>query len=278
MRACSAFWTLPLLLAACETHDKAQGRNDGLRPASRVQVSPVAVEAKRAAGIKQTPEFAERTREREALVEHLQTEGIRNERVLSAMRRVPRHAFVPDSVASEAYANRPLPIGYGQTISQPAVVASMTESANPNSQDKCLEIGTGSGYQAAVLAEVCASVYSIEYLAPLAVMGEKNLRKVGYGPERVHLRTGDGYRGWPDAAPFNVILVTAAPEHVPRQLLEQLAIGGRLVIPVGPRHGMQYLELWTRRAAGDADDAFTRTQLMAVRFVPFVGEAEAHGN
>ena len=204
----------------------------------------------------------------------LRQEGIANERVLSAMERVPRHAFVPEEQKARAYANEPLSIGYGQTISQPIVVAAMTEAAAPGPKDKCLEIGTGSGYQAAVLAELCQKVYSIEYIEPLAQAAEQSLRRAGYDERRLALRTGDGYRGWPESAPFDVVLVTAAPESVPRPLLDQLAPGGRLVIPVGPRQGAQELELWVRSSAPDG--GFTRKPLMAVRFVPFLGEGESH--
>jgi protein-L-isoaspartate(D-aspartate) O-methyltransferase len=193
--------------------------------------------------------------------------------VLQAMREVPRHAFVPASWADAAYADRPLPIGHGQTISQPAVVASMTEAARPRREDKCLEVGTGSGYQAAILAELCGQVFSIEYLAPLAKEAERSLRRLGYGVDRVRLRTGDGYVGWPEAAPFQVVLVTAAPERVPQPLLDQLALGGRLVIPVGPRDEVQKLELHRRLSAGSGPGSFERTMLMAVRFVPFLGDA-----
>jgi protein-L-isoaspartate(D-aspartate) O-methyltransferase len=189
------------------------------------------------------------------------------------MREVPRHAFVPASWADEAYADRPLPIGHGQTISQPAVVASMTEAARPRRGDKCLEVGTGSGYQAAVLAELCGQVFSIEYLAPLAKEAELTLRRLDYGPDRIRLRTGDGYVGWPEAAPFQVVIVTAAPERVPQPLLDQLAHGGRLVIPVGPRDEVQQLELYRRLSAGTDASSFERRTLMAVRFVPFLGDA-----
>lgn len=193
--------------------------------------------------------------------------------MLAALRRVPRHRFVPAEVVDAAYENRPLPIGHGQTISQPSVVAVMTAAVRPSAEARCLEIGTGSGYQAAVLAEVCDQVYSIEYLAPLARFAEQNLRSAGYGPERVRLRTGDGYVGWPEAAPFDAILVTAAPERVPKPLLEQLAVGGRLVIPVGPEHATQHLELHERKSPGFGEGAFVTTTLMAVRFVPFLGSA-----
>jgi protein-L-isoaspartate(D-aspartate) O-methyltransferase len=198
---------------------------------------------------------------------------IKDERVVAALRRVPRHRFVPDDVSEAAYENRPLPIGHAQTISQPTVVAVMTATVAPERTDRCLEIGTGSGYQAAILAELCAKVYSIEYVEALARFAEKNLRGAGYASDRVELRTGDGYRGWPDAAPFQVIVVTAAPEEVPQPLLDQLAVGGRLVIPVGPEHQTQRLELYRRTKPGKSKDAFHVSELMAVRFVPFVGEA-----
>ncbi len=212
----------------------------------------------------------ERREEREALVrDHLARRGIVDEAVLAAMRRVPRHRFVPEFVRQYAYDDRPLPIGSGQTISQPYVVAMMTQAVLPRRADRCLEIGTGSGYQAAVLAELCASVWTIEYHADLAAFAERNLRSLGYS---VSLRAGDGYRGWPEAAPFDVIVVTAAPEHVPQPLLEQLAPGGRLVIPVGPQESVQQLELWTRSANRDARDEFERRTLGGVVFVPFLGD------
>jgi protein-L-isoaspartate(D-aspartate) O-methyltransferase len=214
----------------------------------------------------------ERQGELDALVRTVEHDAeVRDRRVLTALGKVPRHRFVPPEVAASAYENRPLPIGHQQTISQPSVVALMTAAVHPAASDKCLEIGTGSGYQAAVLAEVCGKVYSIEYLAPLARFADQNLRSAGYGPDRVTLRTGDGYAGWPEAAPFQVIVVTAAPDRVPRPLLEQLAIGGRLVIPVGPEHEVQRLELHERTSSGLGDGAFTRKVLTAVRFVPFLG-------
>ena len=219
------------------------------------------------------PAFGERSAERKRLVEHaIEAEGVEDPRVLAAMRTVPRHMFVPPASRGEAYANRPLPIGYGQTISQPYIVAAMTEAVAPQPTDRCLEIGTGSGYQAAVLAELCKEVYSIEYLPEVARFGAENLQRLGYAPEQVHLRVGDGFKGWPEAAPFEVIVVTAAPEQVPPPLLEQLAVGGRLAIPVGPENGVQQLERWTRTKPGSGASAFTRETLMGVRFVPFLGD------
>ena len=172
---------------------------------------------------------SQRTRDR--LVARLREEGIRNEAVLDVIRNTPRHLFVDEALASRAYEDTALPIGYNQTISQPYVVAAMTDLIISGHPQKVLEIGTGSGYQAAVLAEICAEVYSIEIIEPLGRRGEKLLAVLGY--ENVQVRIGDGYRGWPEQAPFDGIIVTAAPGHVPQPLLEQLAEGGRLVIPVG---------------------------------------------
>ena len=220
--------------------------------------------------------FAERQTRRDRMVdETIVARGVTDVRVVTAMRKVPRHRFVPPAQRDLAYEDRPLPIGDGQTISQPYIVAFMTQAARPSPNDRCLEIGTGSGYQAAVLAEVCADVFSIEYLPSVAARGERALRSLGYGPDRVHLRVGDGYRGWPEQAPFEVILVTAAPESVPPPLLEQLAVGGRLVIPVGRQSGAQGLERWTRRQPGSKREAFKVDELMQVSFVPFLGEAAA---
>jgi protein-L-isoaspartate(D-aspartate) O-methyltransferase len=220
-----------------------------------------------------TPASDELAAEREALVRRtIEERGVKDPRVLAAMRRVPRHRFVLPRDRGRAYVDGPLPIVGGQTISQPYIVAFMTEAAHPRSDAKCLEIGTGSGYQAAVLAEVCGQVFSIEYLPAVARFGEQNLRRAGYGSARVHLRVGDGYAGWPAEAPFDVILVTAAPEKVPPPLLEQLAVGGTLVIPVGSESGIQELERWTRRRPGAGEGAFERQDLLGVRFVPFLGE------
>ncbi|MBZ0273364.1 protein-L-isoaspartate(D-aspartate) O-methyltransferase [bacterium] len=188
--------------------------------------------------------------------------GVTDERVLAAMRKVPRHEFVPPALRPIAYTDTALPIARGQTISQPYIVAFMTEAARIGPKDKVLEIGTGSGYQAAVLAEVAREVYSIEILCDLAESAQKTLKRIGYG--RVKVKCGDGFRGWPENAPFDAILVTAAPKEVPRPLIEQLAEGGRLVIPVG--ESFQNLARYVKRK-GD----FVREDLLPVRFVPMTG-------
>jgi protein-L-isoaspartate(D-aspartate) O-methyltransferase len=195
--------------------------------------------------------------------DHLEARGIRDARVLFAMRRVPREEFVPPEARALAYEDHPLPIGHAQTISQPYVVATMTQAARLSPGDRVLEVGTGSGYQAAVLAELGAEVYSIEIVEPLGEQAAAVLSRLGY---RVHTRLGDGYRGWPEAAPFEAIVVTAAPAVVPQPLLDQLADGGRLVIPVGEE--FQELRVITRRGA----ELQTET-LFPVRFVPMTGEA-----
>ena len=161
--------------------------------------------------------------------------------VIAAMEKVERHRFVPAYLVSSAYLNRPLPIGYGQTISQPFIVALMTEMMNVGNGDKVLEIGTGSGYQAAVLAELAKSVYSIEIIKPLGEQASKRLNSLGY--RNVQTKVGDGYYGWPEAAPFDAIIVTAAASHVPPPLIKQLKPGGRIVIPLGTQFMTQYLML-----------------------------------
>ena len=156
---------------------------------------------------------------------------IKNRRVLEAMATVPRHEFVPKAVQKFAYSDEPLPIGYGQTISQPFIVAFMTEQLDPKPSDRVLEIGTGSGYQAAVLSRLVAEVYTIEIIEPLAKRAEADLKRLGY--HNISVLAGDGYKGWPDHAPFDAIIVTCAPEQVPQPLVEQLRDGGRMIIPVG---------------------------------------------
>jgi protein-L-isoaspartate(D-aspartate) O-methyltransferase len=186
--------------------------------------------------------------------------------VLRAMRTVPRHRFVPAHLAPDAYLDRPLPIGLGQTISQPFIVALMTELLDPTPNARVLEVGTGSGYQAAVLAECVAKVYTIEIVRPLGEQARAVLAELGY--RNVEVRIGDGYKGWPEAAPFDAIIVTAAPDHVPQPLVDQLAPGGKMVIPVGSHHGIQDLLVITK---GPDGKAVTR-RTIAVRFVPLTRE------
>ncbi len=186
--------------------------------------------------------------------------------VLRAMRTVPRHRFVPPALAAEAYRDRPLPIGLGQTISQPFIVALMTELLDPRPDARVLEIGTGSGYQAAVLAECVAKVYTIEIVTPLGARARKVLDGLGY--RNVEVKIGDGYKGWPEAAPFDAIIVTAAPDHIPQPLVEQLAPRGRMVIPVGSRDGVQDLLVITKDDQGHA----VTKRTIAVRFVPLTRE------
>lgn len=186
--------------------------------------------------------------------------------VLEAMRRVPRHLFVPSEYEGSAYADHPLPIGYGQTISQPYIVAWMTELLAMKPGEKVLEIGTGSGYQAAVLAELDGvEVYTIEIVSELAEIAAKRLEELGYSG--VEAKQGDGYYGWPEYAPFDAIIVTAAPDHLPAPLVKQLVEGGRLVIPIGPPGG--YQSLWKFVQEGGEVTAYN---MGGVRFVPFTGE------
>lgn len=192
----------------------------------------------------------------------IEARGIRDPAVLHAMRSVPRHAFVPGVQPELAYTDRPLPIGHGQTISQPFIVAYMTQLVRPEPTDDALEVGTGSGYQAAVLATIVESVYTIEIIPELAQRAAERLDRLGYG--NVTVKTGDGYQGWPAHAPFDIIVVTAAPERIPPSLIEQLADGGRLIIPVGPEGETQQLMLVTKE-----DGTIQKKRITPVRFVPF---------
>jgi protein-L-isoaspartate(D-aspartate) O-methyltransferase len=189
--------------------------------------------------------------------------GIGDPAVIQAMQRVARHRFVPPESLPLAYADRPLPIGYGQTVSQPYIVAFMTEALELKSGDHVLEIGTGSGYQTAILAEIAAQVFTMEIVQPLAEKATTTLAALGY--TNVHTRVGDGFRGWPEEAPFQAIIVTAAPLDIPHVLLEQLAIGGRLLLPLGGAE--QHLVLYRRMP-----DGYTRTDLGRVRFIPLVDQ------
>jgi len=215
------------------------------------------------------PEPEAREQERLEMVRtQIEARGVRDPAVLEAMREVPRHRFVPQSQRARAYQDRPLPIGNGQTISQPYIVALMTELAGVKPGDKVLEVGTGSGYQAAVLAQMGVELFSIEIIDALAKRSKATLAELGYA-KNVELRHGDGYVGWPEQAPFDAIIVTAAPPKVPKPLKEQLKVGGRLIIPVGKRY--QSLLKVTR-----TKNAFRGESVIPVRFVPMTGEAQAH--
>ncbi len=209
------------------------------------------------------PEAAARA---EMVATQIEARGVRDPAVLAAMRKVPRHEFVPAGVAKAAYEDSPLPIGWHQTVSQPYIVALMSELAAPRPGARVLEVGTGSGYQAAVLRELGAEVYSVEIIEPLGQRAAATLARLGYGG--VHTRIGDGYRGWPEAAPFDAIVVTAAPPSVPQPLKAQLKIGGRLVLPVGTSD--QELRVITRTTRG-----FDERSVIPVVFVPMTGEAQS---
>jgi len=237
------FTTVFLAILSCQPEDEKKERTDG-----KVQDSF----------------SSERSR---MVAEQIVNRGVTDPLVLAAMRKVPRHEFVPESYRNYAYADEPLPIGEGQTISQPYIVALMTESLHINKGSRVLEIGTGSGYQAAVLAEIAKEVYSIEIVEPLAKRAGDILERLGY--KNVKVRCGDGYRGWPEEAPFDAIIVTAAPDHIPQPLIDQLKVGGRMSIPVGEIY--QELMIVTKNEKG-----VTTKDVIPVRFVPMTGEAEKH--
>ena len=225
----------------------------------------VATLAATACGQRPTPasDFAA---ERQRMVQQqLKTRGINDARVLAAMAKVPREEFIPPESRAAGYEDGPLPIGHGQTISQPYIVAFMTEQLRLKASDRVLEIGTGSGYQAAILAELVSEIYSVEIVEPLAKNAEATLQHLGY--KNVHVKIGDGYKGWPDAAPFDAIIVTCAPEKVPQPLIDQLKDGGRVVIPVGERFAQQLYLL--EKKNGQIKESVT----LPVRFVPMAGEA-----
>ncbi len=209
-------------------------------------------------------EFVEQRRK--MVSSQIEARGVSDQSVLTAMRKVPRHQFVPPDWQTYAYRDSPLSIGHQQTISQPYIVALMTQLARPNSKSKALDVGTGSGYQAAVLAEIVKNVYSIEIVEPLANTARKRLKKLGY--ENIEVRHGDGYQGWKEHAPFDVIIVAAAPDHIPQPLIDQLAPGGRLIIPVGDERRQDLLVLEKR-----PDGTIHRRKEVPVAFVPMTGEA-----
>jgi protein-L-isoaspartate(D-aspartate) O-methyltransferase len=211
---------------------------------------------------------------RQAMVDHVASYPaelrVDDARVLSAMRKVPRHEFVPERVRHLAYEDTPLDIGEGQTISQPYMVGFMSQAVALKPGDKVLEVGTGSGYQAALLAELGAQVYTIEIKEPLARRAQETLQRLGYG--NVQVKAGDGYKGWPEAAPFDAVIVTCAPERVPQPLVDQLKEGGRLVIPLGPESSHQELRVYRKTGTG-----LRETARMPVRFVPMTGTARDPG-
>ena len=197
--------------------------------------------------------------------QQLKPRGIKDERVLAAMAKVPREEFIPEAARADAYEDGPLPIGYDQTISQPYIVAFMTEQLRPKPSDRILEIGSGSGYQAAILSELVSEVYTIEIVEPLGKRAEETLRRLGY--KNVKVKIGDGYQGWPEYAPFDAVIVTCAPDHVPQPLVEQTKEGGRIVIPVGPA-GDQTLYLLEKK-----NGRLEKRNVLPVSFVPMTGEA-----
>src|ERR1700730_2227437 len=211
-----------------------------------------------------TSEFAA---ERQKMVEQqLKPRGIRDERVLAAMGKVPREEFVAENLRGQSYADSALPIGHDQTISQPFIVAYMTEQLRPKPTDRVLEIGTGSGYQAAVLAELVKDVYTVEIVEPLAKEASARLARLGYN--NAHVKIGDGYQGWAEVAPFDAIIVTCAPDKVPQPLTQQLKDGGRMIVPVGTTMMDQQLYLLEKK-----NGELAQTAILPVRFVPMVGEA-----
>ncbi|NLH47431.1 MAG: protein-L-isoaspartate(D-aspartate) O-methyltransferase [Myxococcales bacterium] len=204
--------------------------------------------------------------QRAKLVAAVKAQGVTDAKVLAALGKVPRHLFVPEAMRSLAYRDEPLPIGHEQTISQPFIVGFMTQALALKGGEKVLEIGTGSGYQAAVLAEIAHDVFSIEIICDLATQADERLRGQGY--KNIHVKCGDGYQGWPAEAPFDAVIVTAAPDHVPQPLVDQLKVGGRMVIPVGKNS--QELLLLTK-----TDRGVERHSILPVLFVPMTGPGAA---
>ncbi len=256
LRFASRVWSAPMLaLAAC-----SNGGPESVAPAPAV---------KNAVSEPRPPlaDSAERQLERERLVSRsVEPAGVKDSAVLAAMRKVPRHLFVPPDLQAQAYADHPLPIGHQQTISQPSLVAYMTEVLRVGKDSRVLEIGTGSGYQAAILGELVRDVYSIEIVRPLGEEAAQRLTRLGYA--NVHVRVGNGYLGWPERAPFDAIIVTCAPESVPQPLIDQLKPGGRMCVPVGPTSGVQELYLMSKRADGTLE----QKAILSVRFVPMTGK------
>ena len=273
VRAVIRLAVLSMLAGGCASTEQVDTPEPSSPPKQTQDAEPKVVEAENLRPMHEHAAFAQRVEEREKMV-HAQISDrgfatpVRSEAVLQAMRTVPRHAFVPDSYQGQAYADRPLPIGFSQTISQPYIVGFMTELLELNSTSKVLEIGTGSGYQAAVAAELANAVYSIEIIEELGEDTERRLKELGYA--NVHTKIADGYDGWPEHAPFDAIIVTAASSHIPPPLIKQLKPGGRLVIPLGSPWRAQQLVLLTKQ-----EDGTIKSQgLMAVQFVPMLGKAQ----
>ncbi|MGD2173879.1 MAG: protein-L-isoaspartate(D-aspartate) O-methyltransferase [Candidatus Brocadiaceae bacterium] len=265
---CAALLLAFLAAPSASVSPSGQGGATAMPPDTPIQETPVqsqTLEWPR-------PRFDERRAERLRMVRRdIASQGVRDEAVLDAMRHVPRHLFVPERRRRRAYGDFPLPIGHGQTISQPYIVAYMTEVLELAPGEKALEIGTGSGYQAAVLSELTPRVCTIEIIEELADEARKRLEDLGYGTVRV--RQGDGYHGWPEDAPFEAIIVTAAAGHVPPPLIKQLAPGGRMVIPVGGVFEVQRLVLVTKDSEGNVRSK----SLLPVRFVPMTGRVQEKG-
>ena len=257
-----------ILFAACTTIDPTPSATPlptsvlAFAPTISTLDSPVSTFTPLAPGVEDI--FAQK-RER-MVIETIERRGITDEDVLNAMRTVPRHLFVPEGDQDYAYGDHPLPIGYGQTISQPYIVALMTELLELKEGDRVLEVGTGSGYQAAILGNIPGiEIYTLEIIPELAESAQKRLAGLGY--TRIHCAEGDGYFGWPEHAPFDAIIVTAAPDHIPQPLLDQLAEGGRMVIPVGPPGG--YQTLW--KLVKQPDGEVKNYNMGGVAFVPLTG-------
>lgn len=259
MRRVRCWPLVPFLAVTACAQDKSVQPETILAPASQPTTGP-------AGETWSKPRSAERRAERDRMVEwHIAARDVRDPVVLEAMRNVPRHWFIPERARRMAYADHPLRIGHDQTISQPYIVALMTQALKLEPDHKVLEIGTGSGYQAAVLAEITPHVFTIEIVEPLARLAAETLKRHGY--DTITVRAGDGYAGWPEHAPFDAIIVTCAPEDIPPKLIEQLAVGGRMCIPVGPQGRFQHLVI----AVKQPDGTLARSVIAPVTFVPMTG-------
>jgi len=260
----AAVWILGPRFGLLASDESSPGPADEWAPTRPASAPASAPADTRPAEKWSPPKFTARQRERDAMVRTIRSYGLDDKGVLDVMAAVPRHEFVPGRLAGSAYDDGPLPIGYGQTISQPYIVAEMTRLLNLKSDSRVLEIGTGSGYQAAVLTHFTPNVYTIEIIKPLAESAAERLKRLGYTV--VKARHGDGYYGWPGDVQFDAIIVTAAAGQIPPPLIEQLAPGGRMVIPVGRAYATQSLMLIEKLA----DGTLRSKRLMPVRFVPFV--------